>query len=220
MKPYTDVTILMDRSGSMHSIKEAMETAMNEFVTKHKENPTTRLTFIQFDDRDDFDVQFKGLPISNVDRIRLQPRGNTPLLDAMCKAIDSTGRRLADIPQNDRPDQVLMVVVTDGAENASTRYNRGDVKSRIEQQNEKYGWQFIYLGANQDSFKEAASMGIKQNWAINYAATPGGVTGMSNSLIGNTVSYTSSVGGMRGQSVKGFTKEQRKEAEDKTNSTT
>lgn len=169
MKNYTDITILMDRSGSMASIKDAMESGLQEFVQQHQKNPSTRLTFVQFDDQDNQDVQFTARPITEVEKITLTPRGWTPLLDSLCKTIDNTGNRLRGMSSTDRPKLVLFLIVTDGAENYSKQYKREDVKRRIETQQKDYNWQFVYLGANQDAFAEAASFGIAKGHTLNYA---------------------------------------------------
>lgn len=211
MKQYTDITVLLDRSGSMTSIKESMETAFNTFVNEHKAIPTTRISLIQFDDTDPQEIVYLGVPVTHVEKLVLRPRGNTPLLDAFCDAIDKTGSRLANIPSDRRPDQVLFVVITDGAENASRRYQRSDVKHRVTHQQDHYKWQFVYLGANQDAIQEAQSFGISRDWAINYAATEAGVRGWTRSLTSNTVAYATNVD--RTAPMAGFTSEQRKEAE-------
>lgn len=213
MKQYTDITVLLDRSGSMSSIKEAMETAYNTFVAEHKSVPTTRISLIQFDDIDPQEIVYQGVPVTYAEKLTIRPRGNTPLLDAFCEAIDRTGTRLANIPESDRPDQVLFVVITDGAENASKKYQRRDVRNRVNHQRSDYKWQFIYLGANQDAIGEAQSFGIPRDWALTYNATTGGTRAMSESLVKSTVAYAKNVN--RGADTVAFSNEQRKEAEEK-----
>jgi hypothetical protein len=120
--------------------------------------------------------------------------------------------------ESERPDQVLVVIITDGQENASRTYKRSDVANRVNRQRGAYNWQFVYLGANQDAFAEAASFGIPQNWTLNYAVTEDGVMGMTRSLSANTVAYTSNVA--RGRDVSSFTAAQRDEANDVVSDTT
>ena len=212
MKEFTDITILLDRSGSMFSIKEAMETAIDSFIKEHRVNPTTKVSLVQFDGDNDQEIVYQSVPVSAVEKFTLVPRGNTPLLDALCKVIDRTGERLASMKESDRPDQVLMVIITDGQENASQRYSRHDVKNRITRQRNDYKWQFVYLGANQDAFTEAASFGIPSNWALTYDASQKGVLGATRALNVNTVSYTTSVD--RSAPVRDFDEDQRKQAKD------
>lgn len=209
MKQYTDITILVDRSGSMRTIKEAMENALDTFVTKHKEVPSTKVTLIEFDDRDDQHVVFQSVPVGAVEDIKLHPRGNTPLLDAFCKAIDNTGKRLAAITESKRPDQVLFIVITDGQENASVTYKRKDVFDRVRRQSDVYKWQFVYLGANQDTFAEATSFGIPWTQAINYIPTLGSVQNVGATLTANTMNYAN----RSSHTVDAFTDEQRKKIE-------
>lgn len=213
MKQYTDITVLLDRSGSMASIKEAMETAFNKFLDEHKAVPSTRLTLIQFDDVDPQEIVYQGVPVTYAEKLTIRPRGNTPLLDAFCEAIDKTGQRLANIPESDRPDQVLFVVITDGAENASKKFQRYDVRNRVNNQRNQYKWQFIYLGANQDAIGEAQSFGIPKEWALNYNASEKGVRSMSKSLAGSTVAYA--IQSNRGTAVMDFNEDQRAEATEK-----
>lgn len=198
----------------MASIQSAMEEAYGEFLAKHKEVPSTRITLIQFDSQNDQSVQYLNVPIAAAEPLNLQPRGSTPLTDAFCKAIDNTGKRLADMTPASRPDQVLFVVITDGQENASKTYRRSDVQSRVTKQTNDYKWQFMYLGANQDAIREAQTYGIAQDWAMTYAASAGGASASMNAMIGNSVSYTSNSEGMRGTAVPTFTKVQRQKALD------
>lgn len=212
MKQYTDVTILLDRSGSMASIKEAMETAFNKFIEEHKSNPTTRISLVQFDDRDNQEIVYQGVPVNYVEKLVLRPRGGTPLIDAFVKCIDRTGSRLANIPESERPDQVLFIVITDGEENASKQFKRSDVRNRVNHQSEAYKWQFVYLGANQDAIQEASTYGIPMQWAMNYNATKDGVTSGSASLAGSTMSFVSNTVGQRTNSMRGFTPKERADA--------
>lgn len=94
----------------------------------------------------------------------------TPLHDAICKVIDNTGRWLGFIPEDERPEKVLFVIITDGLENASQNYNAKDVKERITRQTEQYKWQFVYLGANQDAILVGESLGISQDSSMTYTA--------------------------------------------------
>jgi hypothetical protein len=89
--------------------------------------------------------------------------------------IDSTRERLAKLPAHERPDGVVMVIVTDGLENASTQFTKADLKKCIEHQKEKYNWKFIYLGANQDAILEGAQYGINKTDTSNFVYTNRGV---------------------------------------------
>ena len=194
MKPYTDITVLVDRSGSMRSIKSAMESAYEEFLLQHRSVPTTRLTLIQFDrnhmvDSPILDVVYENVPVGEAAAMTLEPRGNTPLLDAVCQSVDRTGKRFGDMPESERPDQVLFVVITDGQENASQEFKLADVRERLARQQDTYKWKFLFLGANQDMFAEAASMGVPMAAAVNFSGSAMAVRGMSPGLALSTLRY-------------------------------
>lgn len=189
MAEYTDIVVLLDRSGSMESIKSAMESAFEEFVLQHRAVPTSRLTLIQFDSNDPQEIVFTSKPITDAPKLNLRPRGGTPLLDAFCRAIDGTGKRLSAMGEAERPDQVLFVIITDGQENQSREFTREDVRERVTKQSSIYKWQFVYLGANQDAFAEAASFGISLDTTLAYAASSAGTRSMGASLGHNTAAY-------------------------------
>lgn len=193
MKQYTDIIVLLDRSGSMGAIKGPMETAFNKFIEEHQSVPSTKITLIQFDDQNIQDVVYQNVPIKAAEKLTLTPRGWTPLIDAFVTAIDNTGKRLSAMSESDRPDQVLFVVITDGAENSSTQYKRKDVSDRVTRQRDTYKWNFVYLGANQDAIAEAASYGIDRNFAFAWDSVPQSVASSGTSLSANTVSYVANV---------------------------
>ena len=111
-----------------------------------------------------FDTSYEfvhhGVPISQVPRYELYPRGATALLDAVGRAINETGSRLAAMPEQDRPGLVIFVIVTDGHENSSHHFTKPQIQEMIRRQQDVYSWQFTFLGADQDAFDEAAQMGI------------------------------------------------------------
>ena len=109
---------------------------------------------------------YAGKPIAEVPPLALEPRGATALLDAIGKTIHETGRRLAALPEAERPERVLFVVISDGQENASTEFSSERILAMTTHQASAYKWEFVYLGANQDAIAEAAKMGIRN--AANY----------------------------------------------------
>lgn len=164
----TDVTVVLDRSGSMSSCREEAENGVNHFVDKQKKHDGDCLfTLVQFDN--EYEFVHRAVPINDVTKFTLVPRGMTALLDAVGRAINETGERLATLEEDQRPGLVVFVIVTDGMENASHEFNRGQIKEMIEGQQGGYQWQFTFLGANQDAFSEAASIGIPTSAAANYS---------------------------------------------------
>lgn len=169
MKPdLTDITLVVDRSGSMQDIRSDAEGGVNAFIeTQAKEPGDALLTLVQFDT--EYEFLHIGVPINEVPKYSLVPRGATALLDAVGRAINETGERIGKLAEADRPGLVVFVVTTDGLENSSQEFSKSRIKQMIEHQQEKYGWQFTFLGADQDAFAEANAMGIDAAGAANFA---------------------------------------------------
>ena len=180
-KEYTDLTILLDRSGSMATIKEDMEGGLNQYL-KDQEDIVGRMTvtFYQFDD--EYEKVFENRDIEDVPDLKLVPRGSTALLDSAFKSITETKERINARSEDLRPNNIIFLIITDGEENSSKEVNHSQLKSLIETQI-KSGWNFIYLGANQDAFAEARSMGIPVLNTMAYSAKAGiGVSSAINTL--------------------------------------
>lgn len=158
-KDLSDLTVVLDRSGSMHVCQSDAEGGLNRFVEDQKKRPGEALfTLVQFDT--EYEFVHRAVPIGKVPHCSLVPRGNTALLDAVGRAIVETGERLAKMPEADRPGLVVFVIITDGQENSSREFTKTKVQEMISHQQDVYKWQFIYLGANQDAFAEAGDLGI------------------------------------------------------------
>jgi hypothetical protein len=163
----SDVTVVLDRSGSMASCRDDAEGGLNTFIEEQKKHPgETLFTLVQFDT--EYEFVHKGKPIREVGPCELVPRGMTALLDAVGRAIAETGERLAAMPEPDRPGLVVFVIVTDGEENSSKEYTKPQIKEMIERQQKDYKWKFSFLGANQDAFAEAGDIGIALDAVANY----------------------------------------------------
>jgi len=172
MKDATHISVLLDRSGSMGTVKDETITGFNYFLKEQKDaGDNATFTLVQFDSESTDVVhearQIREVPDLNQDTYL--PRGSTPLLDALGQTIISTGKTLAGIPESNRPDKVVFVVITDGEENASHQFTKARVKEMIDHQTGKYNWKFIFLGANQDAFAEAGSVGIARAMVANYS---------------------------------------------------
>lgn len=176
-KNHVHYIIIVDRSGSMHSIREDTEGGVRSFIAKQLEgvdgNKRT-VSFYQFDDRHDLLYDYE--PLEKAKDYTLVPRGWTALLDAVGTAITATGEKIAAMPERKRPGQVMVVIATDGQENHSREYKRSQIKEMIEHQQSRYNWKFTYVGANQDAFAEAQSIGIRRDSALNYVPAAASAT--------------------------------------------
>jgi len=182
----TEIIIVLDRSGSMQKIRGDMEGGLDKFFEDQRKLPgRCTVTLTQFSDR--YEVVYQGCDIKDVPQACLVPDGTTALLDAVGRTINEVGKRLADTPEAERPGRVLFLIITDGRENASREFRRDDIKKMVQHQTEKYSWQFVYLGANQDAFAEASSIGI--SLAQDYHATKVGTKDMVASVSRGTERY-------------------------------
>lgn len=175
---HTDITIVLDRSGSMQSVATDTIGGFNKFLADQQAAPgTAAITLNQFDDKYERIIDAKPIAEAKpLDGTTFVPRGSTALLDAIGKSIEDTGKRLEGTPENDRPSKVVCVIITDGHENASHRFSRQQIDAMIREQRDKWQWEFVFLGANQDAIATAASMGIPAAAAMSYAGNAAGTT--------------------------------------------
>jgi len=165
----TDITVLLDRSGSMQAVQHATVDGFAAFLDKQRRCPgVCRLTLCQFDTV--YEVVYRNKPLRKVGPLVLQPRGSTALLDAMGRTIHDTALRLEQARPAQLPARIIMVIVTDGLENSSHEFTRSQVFDLVRHYKEREDWQFVFLGANQDAIQEAGRMGIDAGAAMTYAA--------------------------------------------------
>ncbi len=205
----TDITLVVDRSGSMESISGDAEGGVNNFIAEQAQQPGECLvTIVQFDQEYEFVQQ--GVKASECPPFRLKPRGTTALLDAIGRAINETGARLAALPEADRPGLVVFVITTDGQENASKEFTREQVRKMIAHQQEAYNWQFTFLAANADAFSEAGGMGLDLAHAAKFGA---GKVLEANLATAKKVARMRSQSAQQRKVVNLFTEEERKSME-------
>jgi len=170
---YCHISVVLDRSGSMSSCVKETREGFNKFISDQQKNSgETTVSLAQFDDKYEVNYQFK--PIKEVpflDTNNFIPRGMTALLDAMGKTINETGKQLADLNEKERPSRVIMVILTDGEENSSREFTRQQVFDMVKHQQDKYNWDFVFLGANQDAIATASQYGIGAKSAMNYVGS-------------------------------------------------
>lgn len=189
----TEIVFILDRSGSMSSIKNDVIGNFNEFILQQRKLPgEARVTTVLFDDV--ITELYKNVDIKEVETLTdktFVPRGMTALLDAVGSTINSLGLSLANMDESERPGKVMVVIVTDGEENASREFTRQQIKQMIEHQESVYSWDFIFIAANMDAALVGNTVGIKGNKTMNFGATSKGVASMSASLNSYTTSYRS-----------------------------
>jgi len=166
---YTHICIVLDASGSMEIVESDTKGSFNTFIKEQQNVPgEATLDIYQFADTSkkivDF-VNLSQLQKNLMDYYRCD--GRTALNDAVCQAIDETGKKLASMREEERPSKVLFVILTDGEENASRSFTNRDVKKRIQHQTDVYKWGFVFLGANQDAFATGQEMGIASSMCLN-----------------------------------------------------
>jgi uncharacterized protein YegL len=177
MKNLTDITIILDRSGSMQGIKEATITAFNTFLKEQKKDGLpTNLSFIQFDDQYEKNYTEKDIHLAKeLNAQTFEPRGLTALLDAIGRTVKNTKKRIRNKDKSERADKVIIAIITDGFENASREYTREKIFKMIRKHEERDNWKFVFLAANQDAIAEGARFGIHQDRAMTYRADKQGI---------------------------------------------
>jgi Mg-chelatase subunit ChlD len=166
----TLLVLVVDRSGSMETIREDMEGGVKTLLGEQANEPGQCLvTLAQFDTQ--YEVLFDGVPVAELRDYRLVPRGGTALLDAMGRTISTVRARLKALPRDKRPQNVIVAVVTDGLENSSREWTRDAVMSAVKDRIDA-GWHFTFLGANQDAIQEGERLGVHAASSINFTASP------------------------------------------------
>ena len=184
----TELVFILDRSGSMSGLEADTIGGFNSMIEKQKrEEGEAYVSTVLFDNEST--VIHDRIPLDKVPRMTEEEyftRGCTALLDAVGGAIHHIGNVHKYARKEDVPEKTLFIITTDGYENASRRYDYEKVRKMIERQKEKYGWEFIFIGANIDAAKEAKRFGIQANRAVDYVADTKG-TALNYEVIGRVV---------------------------------
>ena len=166
-----DVVFLLDRSGSMGGIEKDTIGGYNSYIDSQR-GKNVKVTTVLFDDK--YEVLHNRVDVDNIKKLTNKEyyvRGCTALLDAIGKTI----REMED----KNPNKVIFIITTDGYENASTKYNKSQIKELISVHKD---WKFMYIGADIDSYSEGRSLGIKDEFIVNYKKTDRGISKLYNAL--------------------------------------
>ena len=176
----TEMVFVLDRSGSMESLTADTIGGFNELIEKQKKlEGDAYVTTVLFDH--EYELLHDHVALKDVAPLTDREyfaRGSTALLDAVGRTINTIGARLAATPEEDRPAHVVFVITRDGRDNASREYTAKQVREMVEHQQQKYSWQFVFLGANMDAVSEAGKLGISASHAANFAPSRRGVSMM------------------------------------------
>lgn len=184
----TELVFILDRSGSMAGLEADTIGGFNSMIAKQKKEAGEALVSTVLFDRDSTVIHDR-LPLEKVPPMTEKDyfaRGCTALLDAVGEAIHHIGNVHKYARREDVPEKTLFIITTDGYENASRRYSYETVQRMIERQKTKYGWEFLFLGANIDAAREAARFGIRPDRAVNYRCDRAG-TALNYEVIGDAV---------------------------------
>ena len=189
-KNITEIVFILDRSGSMSGLEKDTIGGFNSLVEKQKnEEGIALISTVLFDNHSE--VLHDRIPVDKIQPMTDKDyfvRGSTALLDAVGGAIHHIGNVHKYAREEDRPDKTLFIITTDGMENASRRYNYEKVKAMINNQKEKYGWEFLFLGANIDAVTTASMFGIERDKAVDYKNDSEG-TALNYEVLNETISY-------------------------------
>lgn len=185
----TEIVFILDRSGSMSGLEKDTIGGFNSLIEKQKkEEGNAYISTVLFDN--DSEVLHDRVPLDKIQPMTDKEyfvRGCTALLDAVGGAIHHIGNVHRYARPEDVPGKTLFIITTDGMENASRRYTADKVKAMISRQKEKYGWEFLFLGANIDAVSTASKFGIERDMAVDYNCDKEG-TALNYEVLSDTIS--------------------------------
>lgn len=176
------IAVVMDRSGSMVAMRDETINGFNHFLEDQKKQPgECKLYYTQFDN--EYEIMHDFIDIQAMKPLTYEtyePRGMTALLDAIGVTITAVGKRLASLPEDQRPSTVIFVIQTDGMENSSKEYTLPNIQEMIKTQAEQFNWQFLWMAAGEDALRGFAAMGADMGQTMSYNA----------STVSNNVAYS------------------------------
>ena len=169
-KNLTELVFILDKSGSMSGLEKDTIGGYNSMLKKQKEEDgECVITTVLFDNN--YELLHDRIDIRAVNKLTKKDYtagGSTALLDAIGRTVNKIGKAQQNTAEDYRAEKVMFVIITDGEENASREYSSKQVKEMIQRQKEKYGWEFVFLGANIDAVETAERFGIDSDRAVDY----------------------------------------------------
>ncbi len=182
----THIAVILDRTGSMESIRDDIIGGFNTFLKEQQEQPgSATVSLVQFDSQNPYEVIHRFKPIQQIpglDRRTYVPRASTPLLDAIGRGINDLESSLSGIPESDRPEKIIMAIVTDGQENASHEFTRDQIVKMIKDKTDNANWQFVYLSADLQAIQDAHGYGVQMDAAMYFKKSGKGSEAVFNAL--------------------------------------
>ena len=186
----TEIVFILDRSGSMAGLEKDTVGGFNSLIEKQKkEEGRAYISTVLFDNRSE--VLHDRVSVDEIQPMTDKEyfvRGSTALFDAVGSAIHHIGNIHKYARPEDVPAKTLFIITTDGMENSSRKYTADRVKAMIEHQKEKYGWEFLFLGANIDAVSTASMFGIERDMAVDYNCDKEG-TALNYDVLSATISH-------------------------------
>jgi len=186
---YTHIALIVDRSGSMVTIKSDMEGGLNTFLEDQAKIPGKCLVDLHIFDTE-YETVYENRSVGSA-KVQIVPRGGTALLDAIGKTVVSLGEKLSRMDGDKRPEIVIVAIITDGEENSSREWELDEVKKLIEMQQSEWSWKFVFLGANMDAIAAGSGMGLAKGMSMGYTASAAGTRIGTQSLSNYTTSVRS-----------------------------
>ena len=187
-KGLTEMLFILDRSGSMHGLETETIGGFNSLIEKQKKAEGSAIvSTVLFDDR--MEVIHNRIPLENVKPLtekEYYARGCTALLDATGRSVKHIRKVQKNLPEDEKPEHTIVVITTDGYENASREYDLEKVKRLIQRQQEKHNWEFMFLGANIDAVAAAGRIGISAKRAVRYKSDKKG-TALNYKVVGEAM---------------------------------
>ena len=185
---YTEIVYILDRSGSMGGLEADTIGGFNSMMDRQKKTGEKALvSTVLFDNESE--VLHDRIPLDEVGTMtdkEYYVRGCTALLDAVGGAIHHIGNVHKYARAEDVPEHTIFVITTDGMENASHRFGRAEVRQMVERQKARYGWEFLFLGANMDAIAAAEDIGIRRDRAVKYVQDSAGME-LNYRVVGDTL---------------------------------